>query len=73
MAFVFLFFICSRVTSKKDYKKLTAFAEWLDSFKYKRDENGMWYPMDLPFLYTTKEVVRDFYKDLEDGKIRINE
>jgi len=72
VAFVFLLFICSRVGLKKDYNKLITFAEWLDSFKYKRDENGMWYPMDLPFLYTTKELVKDFYKDLEDGKIRIN-
>ena len=58
---------------KKDYKKLITFAEWLDSFGYKRNEDGTWSPMDLPFLYNTKEVVQDFFKDLEDGKIRINE
>lgn len=58
---------------KKEHKKLITFAEWLDSYQYKRNEDGLWYPMDLPFLYTTEELVKDFYKELEDGKIRINE
>jgi len=60
---------------KKDIKQLIEFADWISIFHYKKTEEGLWQPMDLPFLYTTEEVVRDFLKEKTQtnyGKVRID-
>jgi hypothetical protein len=57
---------------KKEHLLLMKFAEWLDSFEYKRNNEGKWSAMDLPFTYTTEELVLEFKKEISDGKIRIN-
>jgi hypothetical protein len=51
---------------------LITFAEWIHSFDFKKNEEGSWSPMDLPFLYTTEELVEEFFKDIKDGKVRID-
>ena len=53
-------------------ESLITFAEWIHSFDFKKNEEGSWSPMDLPFLYTTEELVEEFFKDIKDGKVRIN-
>ena len=53
-------------------ENLIIFAEWIHSFDFKKSEEGSWYPMDLPFEYTTEELVEEFFKDIKDGKVRIN-
>jgi hypothetical protein len=52
---------------------LITFAGWIHYFDFKKNEEGSWYPMDLPFLYTTEELVEEFFKDIKDGKVRIDE
>ena len=52
---------------------LIIFADWLANSGFKKNENGKWSPLDLPFLYTTEELILEFNKDIEYGKVRINE
>jgi hypothetical protein len=75
MAFVHLLLNCDLMKYKKSAqlnKELITFAEWIHSFDFKKNEEGSWSPMDLPFLYTTEELVEEFFKDIEDGKVRID-
>ena len=53
-------------------ESLITFAEWIHSSDFKKNEEGSWSPMDLPFEYTTEELVEEFFKDIKDGKVRIN-
>lgn len=62
----------THLKAKKNKEIFIKFAEWIDYFNYKRNVDGLWSPMELPFLYTTEEILNDFIKDIEDGKIRIN-
>lgn len=53
-------------------KELITFAEWIHFFDFKKNKEGSWSTMDLPFLYTTEELIEEFFKDIEYGKIRID-
>lgn len=76
MAFVHFLLNCLVVKSGKKSAQLKnnliTFAEWIHSFDFKKNEEGSWNPMDLPFLYTTEELAEEFFKDIKDGKVRIN-
>lgn len=65
-------FIAKPIFKKEDLL-LIKLAEWLDYFDYKRNNDGKWSAMDLPFTYTTEELILEFKKEINDGKIRINE
>lgn len=76
MALILFLLNCFVVKSEKKSAQLKnnliTFAEWIHSFDFKKNEEGSWSPMDLPFLYTTEEVVEEFFKDIKDGKVRID-
>ena len=65
-------FIAKPIFKKEDLL-LIKLAEWLDYFDYKRNNDGKWSVLDLPFTYTTEELILEFKKEINDGKIRINE
>lgn len=56
----------------EEKEMLMFFSDWLGSSGFKNKKKDIWTAFDLPFQYTTEEIVNEFYKDLEDGKIRIN-